>query len=261
MKYGFCTGFATNPLFSMNIKQGEKLISAGYDYVEYPLFAIAALSESEFQNLVSFDEEKSIRTTISCNFFPSNIKLFTKTEKSKIETYLDLILPRAKKLGITKIIFGSGPARMLPNNLTKMDADIYFSSILKEIILPRTSEYGIKVLIEPLNRDECNYLNTIIESADFVKQLNSPNLGLMIDIYHMMLNGENTDDIKTVFPLIEHVHIAEKDRNLPENNFSEYSKKALEILKSNGYNNCISYECNTNDFNSNALMILKEQLR
>ena len=51
MRYGFCTGFATTPLFAIDNRLEAAVSSWGFDYIEYPLMSVAALSEKDFRLL------------------------------------------------------------------------------------------------------------------------------------------------------------------------------------------------------------------
>ena len=77
-------------------------------------------------------------------------------------------------------------------------------------------EYGIIYSIETLNRYEHYMLNTIDETISFIDQLGSPNVKILVDVFH--LNIEETDlirAIKKAGKYIGYVHFGENNRNLP----------------------------------------------
>ena len=45
--------------------------------------------------------------------------------------------------------------------------------------------YGIVVCVEPLNRAESNFINTLQEGAEIVRRVNHPHIRLLADLYHM----------------------------------------------------------------------------
>ncbi len=49
--------------------------------------------------------------------------------------------------------------------------------------------YGVLITLEPQNRTVINSLNTTREGLAFVREMNLPNLMLMVDIYHMKSRG------------------------------------------------------------------------
>jgi Xylose isomerase-like TIM barrel. len=239
MKYGFCTGFATTPLFTISPILDERVISAGF-YPEYPVMAIESLSSAEFEALCR--RVGDIKTPTSCNFFPGSIALLGKNRNTeKIVSYLDRVLPRLKVLGVEAVVLGSGKARM-KGSLSHCEAERELSSLLENFILPMNKQYGMKVLIEPLSFGECDWLNTAKESAGFVKGVSDSTLSLMVDLFHMRANGEKAEDLYELFPLIDHVHIAGEGRALYTDSFDSYVTKALGILKECGYSKNISFE-------------------
>lgn len=55
---------------------------------------------------------------------------------------------------------------------------------------------GVSVAVEPINRYETNYLNTIGEALDFVDQVGLPNVGILADTFHM--NIEEADPVQSL---------------------------------------------------------------
>ena len=51
-----------------------------------------------------------------------------------------------------------------------------------------------------------------LEGAEAVQRTNTPAVKLLVDIFHMLRNGESPDDILKVGPLIRHAHLAENRR-------------------------------------------------
>jgi sugar phosphate isomerase/epimerase len=69
------------------------------------------------------------------------------------------------------------------------------------------------LLYEPLNRYETNLFNTLSEAADFLETLNTRNVKLLADLFHM--NMEEVDLAKSIRKAghrIGHVHFADSNR-------------------------------------------------
>ena len=77
-------------------------------------------------------------------------------------------------------------------------------------------EKGIKLVIEPLNRYEVNFLNTIGETLEFISSLEDDNIGILAVSFHM-----NIEEVDFYQSLIEaedrlwHFHIADSNRWAP----------------------------------------------
>ena len=242
MKYGYCTGFSTDPHFQLGLDLLPMIEKQGFDYVEFPLMNFSGMGEKEFSAVEKAVADHGLGCDVACNFFPGSVRLVGKDlDKGHIASYLDEILPKLKRLGIGKIILGSGPARTFGPDQTREEAFEQFAGVLRDVILPRTKKYGILVCIEPFERNYCNLIISVTEGLELVKALNDDGLELMVDLYHMLSNGEPLNEIEECFPHIKHVHIAGPDRRVPENG-DKYIFDALELLHNLGYEGTASFE-------------------
>jgi hydroxypyruvate isomerase len=72
------------------------------------------------------------------------------------------------------------------------------------------------ILIEPLNRYESRYANTVAESLRLVARVDSPNIGLLLDCFHMSIEERSiVDAIVAAGCHTKHVHLAENNRKMP----------------------------------------------
>ncbi len=160
---------------------------------------------------------------------------------ARLDRYATTTFRRAKELGITLMVFGSAGARMVPEGFSSATAFEQYVDVLRQFG-PLAEENGVTIVVEPLNRGECNLVNTILEGAEAVRRANLPSVKLLVDIFHMLRNGESADDILKVAPLIRHAHVAEnRDRAAPgvhrENLIPFYR-----ALRKAGYNERLTIE-------------------
>lgn len=244
MRYGFCTGFATDPLFTIDSSLEAAVSSWGFDFIEYPLMAVAALPEEDFEELLGRKTGCGLECDSACNLFPGNVPVIGEKRSEKvIRSYLDTAFSRASRMGVKKLIFGSAGARRL-GDYDRKAADREFLSCLG-ILNEYASEYGMSVLIEAIRRGEADYINTLAEAAAVVRTARERDfcqIGLMADLFHMYSNGEDAGVLETEQELLGHVHVCESERMLPERDFSVYMQNAFALLKKNGYDYTISYE-------------------
>lgn len=74
----------------------------------------------------------------------------------------------------------------------------------------------VNLLLEPLNRYETNFLNTIEEARNFIAELNADNVFILADTYHMNIEEKSmTDEFVATRNLIAHIHIADNNRLAP----------------------------------------------
>lgn len=244
MRYGFCTGFATEPLFAIDETMEAEIAAWGYDFIEYPLMSIAALDETAFTALTERVRAAGLGCDCVCNLFPASVRVIgAGADEKVIRAYLDTAFERAKHLGVKKIIFGSAGARKR-GETEKPEADRQFTACLK-IIDEYCAGYGMTVLIEAIRRGEADYINTLQEGAEAVlraEEAGCRNIALMADLFHMQSNGEDPADLEKYISRIRHIHVCEQMRQLPAEEFSEYMERAMEVLIKHRYDMTVSYE-------------------
>jgi sugar phosphate isomerase/epimerase len=160
---------------------------------------------------------------------------------ARLDRYAATVFRRAKEIGMTLIVFGSAGARMVPEGFSQATAFEQYVDILKQFG-PLAEENGVTIVVEPLNRGECNLVNTVLEGAEAVRRANTRGVQLLVDIFHMLRNGEPPDDILKVGPLIRHAHLAEnKDRAAPGTH-GEDLRPYFRALRQAGYNARLALE-------------------
>jgi len=101
---------------------------------------------------------------------------------------------------------------------------------------------GVKLGIEALNRFEAYVVTTQAASADLVKRVGKPNVGLHYDTFHA--NIEEKDPIgaiKKYGKIINHFHVSANDRGTPGQDHIDW-KATFKALKGTGYEGWIVVE-------------------
>jgi sugar phosphate isomerase/epimerase len=104
------------------------------------------------------------------------------------------------------------------------------------------TEAGVTILLEPLNRYECDYLNTLEEGVGVIRQVGTPSLKLLTDTFHM--NIEETDitaSLRTAGPELGHVHLADSNRQAPGHGHLDV-RGVLRVLQEMEYQGYLSFE-------------------
>ncbi|TET48679.1 sugar phosphate isomerase/epimerase, partial [Candidatus Aerophobetes bacterium] len=89
----------------------------------------------------------------------------------------------------------------------------------KECLL-KVAEYtegkGVMLALEPVNRFETYFLNTIEDTRKMVEEINHPNVGIHADTFHMNIEEESFyGAIKMAGEHLCHVHLCENNRGIP----------------------------------------------
>ena len=122
---------------------------------------------------------------------------------------------RAEQVGIRTMVIGSGAARQMPDGWRRSEAETQFTALLA-MYGPIAAQHGVTIVVEALNRGECNFLNSLTEAAAIVAAVDHPHVQLLTDFYHMLREDEPAAEIIATGRFIRHAHIAERaDRTVP----------------------------------------------
>jgi len=113
-------------------------------------------------------------------------------------------------------------------------------------LAPLAEEAGITLICEPLNTlvDHKGYsLHNSAVGVEIIKAVNSPNVKLLYDAYHMqIMEGNIIDTISNNAQYFGHVHIADvPGRNQPGTGEMNYVN-IIRALKKTGYNRVVGFE-------------------
>lgn len=230
----------------------EALAGMGYDYIELSLSEIVALPESAFASLVKRVNSSGIRCEACIYFFPRRIPLTgSQARLGRALAYAEEAMDRAARIGADTIVFGSSAARNVPAGFP-MDAAWRQIVDLLQHLGPMAAQRGITIAIEPINKLESNIVNLAAEGLRLAKEVNHPNVQLLIDYYHLMLEKEDLGIIREAGAAIRHAHFAKVEgRTYPDRVEDDY-RRFFRCLRSIGYARRCSIEACTADFAADA---------
>jgi sugar phosphate isomerase/epimerase len=226
----------------------KTLSDAGCDFFEFGVGMLCPESPKSlfkaFKDLVS---GYPLRAECFNSFIPADLKVTgPDVDKVRLENYLDNVTERAAELGGEIIVFGSGGARYVPEGFSHKRAHDQILEFL-EVAANYAGRHGLVIAIEPLNRSETNLINSIAEAVEFADELGRPEVQVLVDFYHQMLEGEGFDEIVRAGERIAHVHVADTDRLYPGSGKYDYPRFTRSLADA-GYNKRVSVECNFRDF-------------
>jgi sugar phosphate isomerase/epimerase len=200
MKFGVCT----------LPEQAILVQKAGFDFIELHVQRDLKTMDSDaiFAEALPSLKTASFPHPVANCFIPGNLKITGGTVSyPTLERYVAKALMRAQTADIDTIVFGSGGARNVPEGFSRKEAWeqlIVFGKMVGSI----AERYDVTVVVEPLNRTECNILNTLDECAQYVNAVNTPYFLMLVDAYHWGVDNDSYSDIVKYGHLIRHVHIA-----------------------------------------------------
>lgn len=163
-------------------------------------------------------------------------------DQANLDAYMRLVLERAGIAGVKVIVYGAGKSRLVPEGFDHAQAG-------EQVVghLARWSEIaarkGIAICLEPLNKAECNIVNTVDEATGLVRRAGDA-ARLLVDTYHMAKDNDPPEAIVRARGLIAHAHCAESDGRGPLGTRGEDHRPYFQALKAAGYDGRLSIEAN-----------------
>ncbi len=184
-----------------------------------------------------------------------------------LRAYLDTAMGRMAELGACLVVFGSGPARATPPGYDRhrVPGQIFeFLALAADAAAP----YDLDIVIEPLWREKCDTINTVLEAVVVARQSGIPRVAALADWWHMVHEREPLSNLPEARDRLRHVHVPvpplpgsppqSTDAGLPE---------FLRVLTAMDYTGRISIEDNGKRIESierqapDALAYLRAHLR
>ncbi|HPA17534.1 MAG TPA: sugar phosphate isomerase/epimerase family protein [Verrucomicrobiae bacterium] len=231
-------GVCTTPDKAVAVK------AAGGQYIEPSVtgFLIPDKPDSAWDKNLAAAKASPLPVAACNGFLPGNLRSTGGTiHHDAILKWAEIAFRRAKQVGVDRIVFGSSGSRKLPDGFSKDQAKAQFVDLLRRLA-PLAGQHDVVIVVEPLRREEDNFINTVLDGAWFVEQVNHPNIRLLADLYHLLCNGESPEDLRRVAPLLRHMHIAEKDGRTAPGVHGDDFRPFFAALRGTGYADRLSVE-------------------
>ncbi len=102
--------------------------------------------------------------------------------------------------------------------------------------------YGLSLALEPINRYETMLINNTAQALELIERVNAPNLGLLLDIFHMNIEeAVIQDSLRCSASHIIHFHVADSNRWYPGAGHLDF-QSILGTLYDIGYRGWVSGE-------------------
>lgn len=247
-----------------SVANAELAQAAGCAYLEEGVrrLLVPGRPEEEFRQRKEEADACGLPVKACNSFLPGSLKSTgLEADHEGVLRFAETAFRRAAEVGVETIVFGSSGSRGIPKGFDREHAREQFLHLL-ERMGPLAESCGITVAIEPLQRSECNFINTVIEGAGIVRTVNHPHIRLLADIYHMMREDEGPEAIRAAGDLLVHLHIAEKAERTPPGTAGDDFTPYFQALRDVGYDGLLSIECRWDDMAEQlprAVRILNEQ--
>jgi sugar phosphate isomerase/epimerase len=188
--------------------------SLGYDGVELALKSAAEINTDKLDRWLT---ENSM--TVSCistgQVFADTGLMFTDADSSrrkKLVVIFKELIDLASGYGL---LVNIGRVR---GNLTENDngeSRLRFTGMVHELCSYAATK-GVTLVLEPVNRYELNFINSVAEGVELMKEIDRPNMKLMPDLFHMNIEDAAIGyNLARYIDYIGYIHLADSNRLAP----------------------------------------------
>jgi len=105
------------------------------------------------------------------------------------------------------------------------------------------ADAGVSLLLEPLNRYECDWFNTTADALSIIAQLGFANLKYLADTFHMNIEEVNiAASMRRAGSVLGYIHLVDSNRCGPGQGHLSFGE-VLNALVDVGYDGYLSLEC------------------
>lgn len=213
---GLSTFVLASPFSDSDADAFDRVARMGYDFIEVCIEDPTLLSSS-------WVAENAARTGLGVSvcgaFGPArDISNEETSVRASARDYLELCVDFAAAVGSPHV---AGPMYATTGVARLLSSDARTSQRRRAVdglraIADYAGERGVKLAIEPLNRFETDLVNTLAQGVELCELIDCPNVGLMIDSFHMNIEEKSIGDaIRSAGPYVFHVQVSENDRGTP----------------------------------------------
>jgi D-psicose/D-tagatose/L-ribulose 3-epimerase len=225
-------------------KEHEALLARirewGFDGVELLL----SLQEPQDISLIGrmLDQMRLERTT--CCVLPreSNLVSVEPDVRARGVDFLSRCVERTSELGASVMCgpLHAGLGFMTGNRRTQEEWEWAVEGL--RFVARRAEDLGVTLCIEPLNRFETYFLNTLRDASQLIYDIGAPNVRIHFDTFHANIEEQKpAAALRAVAKDLGHVHISEIDRGVPGTGHVDW-RGILSTLQEVGYDGWLTIE-------------------
>jgi len=215
----------------------HKAADIGFDILEFQAQALLEMSDEKLKSLKKIANNRGIELTYSLGLDPKyDVSSADESVRKGGIQYLQNIV---EKIGLIdgKLLSGVSYAGWgSPNYIVEDKSDLLNRSVesMREIV--KTAEdYGVTYCVEAVNRFEGAIINTAKEALEYVDLIESKNIGILLDTYHMNIEENSIGDaIRLAGNRLTSFHTGDNNRSAPGRGHIDW-KEVFGALKDINY--------------------------
>lgn len=244
MKYGICYCYWNKDWEGTDYPQTiERARTCGFDVLEIFYQRTLAMQQKEIDNIAA--ASKAYDVEIYCSGGLGRIEDLSQPDENGRRIAVEKakeIIRSISKIGV-KNFSGINYCAWcnFDKPINKEERLYYAAKSLKEVG-DYASDYGVSWNMEVVNRFESYLLNTASEAVELAKMVDSPNVNILLDIFHGMIEEDDlAEAVRTAGDKLGHYHMGSNNRKPPRPGFLPW-EEVVQALKDIKYDKCVSFE-------------------
>ncbi|MGC9202086.1 MAG: sugar phosphate isomerase/epimerase family protein [Thermoproteota archaeon] len=218
--------------------------------------------KEELKKLRDLTKSYEVSIVASNVIYPSDFSHTSNDEilrKKSIE-YTYKLAEAASEIECPILVWGSGRARRIPPEVPIEKGYERNLQVLREAARAG-KEFNTIFAIEPLPKNETNFVNTVEEALKLIEAVNSDFVKVMADVRHMIREEADVEEsIKLARGKIVHVHLADNNSKVPGRGIINFSK-LFRVFKEINYRGAMSIEARLGESPKEELKLALEVLK
>ncbi len=201
-----------------HVKYIKKAAEIGYDVLEFQAQPLLEMSDDKLKELKSVADDVGIELTYSLGLDPAyDVSSLDEGVRLGGVDYLQRIIRQIEKMNGTLLSGVSYAGWGTPDSILDTKKAYWDNSIKSMRDIIKTAENcGVTYCVEAVNRFETCLINTAEEALSYVAEIDSPNIGVLLDTYHMNIEENSIGDaIRLVGDKLTSFHTGENNRTAP----------------------------------------------
>ncbi len=218
-KFGIFMNFWEKNWDADHAKYIKKAADIGFDILEFQAQPLLEMTDEKIRSLRALADEVGIELTYSLGLDPTyDVSSLDESVRKGGVTYLQNIIKKMK-IGGGTLLSGVSYAGWGTPGVVMDDKRPYLERSVKSMreIIKTAEECGVTYCVEAVNRFETCIINTAEEAVNYIEMIDSPNIGVLLDTYHMNIEENNIGDaIRYVGKdRLKSFHTGENNRTAP----------------------------------------------
>ena len=197
----------------------KKVAKLGYDILEFQAQPLLEMSDEHIRELKKLADGEGITLTYSLGLDPNyDVSSLDENKRKGGVVYLQNIIKKMQ-IGGGTLLSGVSYAGWGTPGVVMDDKKPYWAQSVKSMkeIIKTAEDCGVTYCVEAVNRFETCLINTAKEALAYTAEIESPNIGILLDTYHMNIEENSiADAIRLVgAEKMKNFHTGENNRTAP----------------------------------------------